>query len=216
MFSIVVWIVFDAVLVLQEVESVKDDFDLYSSRFYGYWRVAGALIELWSVFLAFLLIFVSLCFRNWEFRDILTNGRRAKTLSELISALRKDRSRAIRLCAKLKNASAILSNHDSCAFTERGEGEFEIDEKMMVRDLQGCLQRKCNPCYCAIYKFGVNYYGEPVMADANGNVRKLKYPCERQSSTLHVAGSHEFGLKYIMELPSKGLHVGSRLKQQML
>ncbi len=86
-------------LVIQEANSVKQDFDKHSSRFYGYWRVAGGLIELWSTFLAFLLIMLSFCFRDWEFRDILTNRRRAKSLGALISALKKDQSRAIHLCA---------------------------------------------------------------------------------------------------------------------
>ena len=96
-FSVIFWIVFGTMLVIHEGNSVKRDFDKNSSRFHGYWRVAGGLIELWSAFLAFLLIMLSFCFRSWEFRDILMNRRRAKSLGALISALDKDPSRAIHL-----------------------------------------------------------------------------------------------------------------------
>ena len=177
----ILWIFFGAMLVMQEMDSIKEDSDKHSSRFYNYWRVAEALIKLWSAFLTFLHIFVSLCFRNWEFRYILTRRRRAKLLSELISALENDRSRAIRLCAKLKNVSTILSGHNSCAFTQRGEGEFEIDADITVRNLQD-LQDESTVDNCWNYIFGAKYYGEPVMADAKRNVRKIEYLSEGQST----------------------------------
>ncbi len=99
-FSVVVWILFGAMLVIHEADSVNEDFEKNSIRYFGYWRVAGALIELWSAFLAFLLILVSYCFRTWKFLDILTNRRRANSLTDLISSLKDDRRRAIHLCAK--------------------------------------------------------------------------------------------------------------------
>ena len=75
----IVWIFIGIMLVMHRVNSVKEDFDKPSTRFSTYWRVAGAIIKLRSSFLGFLLILVPFSFRNWEFRDILTNRRRKFT-----------------------------------------------------------------------------------------------------------------------------------------
>lgn len=215
--SVLVWGLFGSMLVIYEKSSVDRGRENGTPRLAGYVRIFGAVIELWSAFLAFLVIVLSCCFARWEFRDMISFRRRASNLSELIVALGHNRERAVRMCAKLKNPATIFSNHDSCGFTERGEGEIEIDKPITVRDLQGSsVNEKGAKKYCPNYKFGVNYQGEPVMSDANGNVRKIKYPSNDEKGILHIAGEHEYGLKYIMELPTKNVHVGSRRKRQLL
>ena len=203
-FYLLLYIFFGVMLVLYERESVNKEFDKHPIRFYGYMRMIGSLIELWSAFAAF--FFIS------EYDLITAEKCLVNSLSALISALKHDRHRAIHLLAKLKNPRAIFSGYNSSAFTETGQGEFEIDDKILVRDLQGCDEDKYIKDYCSNYIFGVNYSGEPVMADANGNVRKLEYPSEYEPYILRAAGSHEFGLRCIMELPTRNLHLGSSLE----
>lgn len=89
---------------------------------------------------------------------------------------------ALEVCSLLENPEEVFSKWRSCAFADACYGDFVIDDDIYVNDLlrigkreAGCSgpkeSRKLNG-----YIFGVTYYGEPVVADMLGRIRKVQFP----------------------------------------
>lgn len=163
-----------------------------------YFRLAGSILELWASIAGLFFVLVKACYRKWEFGDMIHSRRRCRSLSELIGTL-KSRPLAIELCSTIPKPEKVFSYHRSCAFTSDGNGEFEIDGDIEVFDLQE-----------ANFVFGVTYYGEPVVADARGNIRRFYLQSKEIENTLHIAGNHEHQPDFIFQLPTINKFVGAR------
>ncbi len=176
-----------------------------------------------------------LLLRNWEINDMLRGRRRTQSLKELCASISPNRmekmaraikllardirqgrmptqsltefrksiclnrtekkARAIKLLTRIQNPKEVFARDFSCAFVEAGNGEFEIDDDITIEDL-----RKAG------YKFGVNYYGQPVVADTRAQVRSVKFE-EGENKPVRISGLHELQPKYIFQLPTRDLIV---------
>ena len=169
-------------------------------------RMLGTFVEVLSsgISIALLLLKVRLL-SKWELNDMLRDRIRTRSLTELYAAISPNRmekkARAIKLLATIPNPKDVFSWHHSCAFVDGGCGEFEIDADIMIEDLRD-----------AGYKFGVNYYGQPIVADTRAQVRSVEFPKDEEEKpeekkTVHISGLHEWQPKYIFELPTNNLTV---------
>jgi len=150
---------------------------------------------------------------------MLNSRKRCLSLEELIQAIKYSRKRwtnytqdkidAIKLCATIPNPEKIFSYDNSCAFTFAGYGEFEVDKEIEMKHLDE-----------ATYIFGVNYYGDPIVCDAKGYIRKIhfrlcmktkcKSACICSSKKIHIGSNHELQTKSIFELSYRNRLVGAR------
>lgn len=148
----------------------------------GSLRGAGTILELCSAILGLGFLAVKVMFRQWDVTDILNSRKRCQSLDELIRVMKctekeayyfsrftrkfqlSNKRKAIWLCAMLPNPRNIFSYYNSFAFSVVGEGEFAKDMIINVADLTG-----------AGYYFGVNYYGDPIAKDANGDIQKVHF-----------------------------------------
>lgn len=165
-------------------------------------QTLGTFLEVISGEIAVALLLIKCLFlRKWEISDMLRSRRRARSLQELRVAIGGRMESAIELLASIPNPKEVFSRHKSCAFVDGGQGEFEIDEKITTEDL-----RKAG------YKFGVNYYGEPIVADTRAQIRKVKFPDvveenDTEEATIHIEGMHESQPKYVFEIPTETMAV---------
>ncbi len=132
-------------------------------------------------------------------QDMLKGRIRTRSITEICASISSNKmekkARAIKLLAGIPNPIDVFSWNHSCAFVDGGRGEFEIDDDITIEDL-----RKAG------YKFGVNYYGQPIVADTRAQVRCVEFP-DVEKKTVHISGLHEWQPKYIFELPTSNLPV---------
>ena len=199
-------------------------------------RMLGTFVEVLSsgISIALLLLKVRLL-SKWELNDMLRDRIRTRSLTELYAAISPNRmvkmaramkrlvhemlrgckpteslteicksirpnrnekkAKAIKLLASIPNPKNVFSWNYSCAFVDEGCGEFEIDEDITIEDLRN-----------AGYRFGVNYYGQPIVADTRAQVRCVEFPNE-EKETVHISGLHEWQPRYMFELPTNNLTV---------
>ena len=131
--------------------------------------------------------------------DILRDRIHTQSLRELKESISSKgagkKTRAIKLLASIPNPGYVFSGKNSCAFVHGGSGWFEIDEAITTDDLRN-----------AGYKFGVNYYGQPIVADVKTQVRCVEFPNDEKNN-VHISGLHEWQPKYMFELPTRNLRV---------
>ncbi len=169
-----------------------------------YFIVVGSILEVWGSLIGLFLVAVKAKYRKWDFIDMIHSRRRCRSLTELIQALQgknpsEKRAKAIELCSTVPKPETVFSYYKSCAFTNNGNGEFHVDVDIEVSDLEK-----------AGYKFGVTFYGEQVVADARGIVRKFYIRSENDRKTLHIGDNHERQSRFIFCLPTYNKFVGSR------
>lgn len=205
---------FGTMYVISE-ENMEDPSDSF--------RAIGSIIELLGAMLALCLLLIKVMYRKWSFVDMLNSRKRCQSLSELIQVMKytkkirwfswgeniNDKIDAIRLCANIPNPATIFSYHNSCAFTDAGVGEFEIDEDIEMNHLND-----------ANYIFGVNYYGDPIVKDVKGNIRKVhfrlcvncknEHKCLCPRKKIHIGSIHDLQTKSIYSLNFENRLVGTR------
>lgn len=161
----------------------------------------GNVAEVFSALLAIFLLLGKFIYPKWGANDFLHWRWRTRSLSEL-AEVSGGKDKALKLCAGIRQADRIFSPDHSCAFSVKGEGDFIIDKPITIHELLD-----------AGYKFGVNYYGEPVATDVCGVVRELFYPgTEREH--VHIGAKHKLQTELIFQLPARKVKVGSRKKTE--
>ncbi len=172
------------------------------ATFYGVIHYIGELAEVFSgVFTIFSIVFLVLR-RVFAMRtDILQSRREVENLKELSSNLQGKKTEAIELLASLKGFKNIVSSRNSCAFEEGGEGCFEINQDIFVRELEKIG-----------YVFGVDNYGTMVVGDLKGRIRRINVNKSKRN-TIHLGKEKANAIKFIYELETKNFKVGDETEE---
>lgn len=127
--------------------------------------------------------------------------RHTKCFAELQTVIQGGFKTALEVCSLLDNPEEVFSKWRSCAFADGSYGEFEIDTGIYVNDLLRIGERKHSHSMFSHSKFseskcskgdkspklsgfifGVDYYGNPIVADMLGRIRIIEFPksvCEK-------------------------------------
>lgn len=205
----------------------------------GVFRAIGSIIELWGAIIALGFLAMKSCFAEWTILDMFKSRKRCESLEELIQVMKytekrsfidaimnpfhrfskkykeKYKIKAIRLCAMLPIPENIFSYYNSCAFAVDGQGEFEVDVSIDIKNLTD-----------AGYCFGVNYYGDPIVKDAKGDIRKVHFEeickestismeCNCKHESVIIGAYHPLQPNKIFHLVTKNRIVGMHKKEQL-
>ncbi len=131
----------------------------------NYEEYIGGMISLPPLLVGICIFVIKLRFPKWELLDIINGRMYTETFSDLSSALRAGKIEATRVIASVENPKEVFACKGANPFVSSGAGDFKIDEKFNVRELQE-----------AGFLFGVDYYAYPVVINCQGVVRKIKFP----------------------------------------
>ena len=173
-----------------------------------YFQLVGSILEVCISLATVFIALVKAIYRKWDISGIINWKRNCKSLTELIEAMKGSnyltrRKNAIRLCSTLPKPDIVFSYDTSWIFTNNGNGRFFIDDDIDVSDLEN-----------AGYKFGVTFYGEPIIVDARGNVRNFYPPRSNYDNTLYIAENHQRQSGFIFCLPTLNKFVGSGREEE--
>jgi len=149
-----------------------------------YW---SGLFGLTTSLIAVALLVTKVIYRSWELTDMFHQRRHSKCFSELKTVLEGGYKTALEVCSLLQNPEEVFSKWRSCAFADVSNGEFEIDADVYVNDLLRIGERQKRsrsnrPQNLTGFIFGVDYYGNPIVADMLGRIREVIFPepiCEK-------------------------------------
>lgn len=131
----------------------------------NYEEYIGGMISLPPLLVGICIFIIKLRFPKWEILDIINGRMYTETFTDLTSALRSGKIEATRIIASVDNPKEVFACKGANPFVSTGTGDFKINEKFNVRELQE-----------AGFIFGLDYYANPVVINCLGVVRQIKFP----------------------------------------